>query len=162
MTIDSTIHLDAKRGAVRRIEQQYTQDYGFKGKGSGSTELTGVETRDAAWLASFAPAADRYFAASKAYEKATEAASKDAARAVALLADAKAALRIGRDAIDHPIFREQLDRQIAEPRFHGQLLCRFREASGRRARQARGRVGAEGARRLDAFAGRLSRQGRGA
>ena len=41
-------------------------------------ELTGVETHDAAWLAAFAPAADRYFAASKAYQRATEAALKDA------------------------------------------------------------------------------------
>ncbi len=79
MTADSTFHLDAARGAIRRIEQEYTQDYGFKGKGSGSTELTGVETRDAAWLKAFAPAADRYFAASKAYERATEEASKVAA-----------------------------------------------------------------------------------
>ena len=93
MTMDSTFHLDTKRGAIRRIEQEYTQDYGFKGKGTGSMELTAVETRDAAWLASFAPAADRYFAASKAYERATEDASKDAAKANALLADAKAALK---------------------------------------------------------------------
>ena len=63
---------------------------------------------------SFAPAADRYFAASKAYERATEEASKDAGKAEALLADAKAALQSARDAIDHPIFREQLDRQIAQ------------------------------------------------
>jgi thiol-disulfide isomerase/thioredoxin len=114
MTMDSTVHFDAKRGAIRRIEQEYARDYGFKGKVSGSMELTAVETRDAAWLASFAPAADRYFAASKAYERATEAASKDAAKADALLAAAKAALKSARDAIDQPIFREQLDHQIAQ------------------------------------------------
>ncbi len=114
MTMDSTFHLDAKRGAVSRIETAYTQDYGFKGKGSGTVELTAVETRDPAWLARFAPAADRYFAASKAYENATEDASKDAARSRTLLADAKAALKSAREAIDNPIFREQLDRQIAE------------------------------------------------
>ena len=85
MTMDSTFHLDAKRGAIRRIETEYTQDYGFKGKGTGSTEFTAVETRDAAWLETFAPAADRYFAAIKAYERATEEASKDAARAKNLL-----------------------------------------------------------------------------
>jgi len=114
MTMDSTMHFDAKRGAIRRIEEQYSQDYGFKGKGSGSMELTSVENRDPAWLASFAPAADRYFAANKAYEKATEAASKDAARADSLLADAKAALKSVRDAIDQPIFRDQLDHLITQ------------------------------------------------
>ncbi len=113
MTMESTFHLDTERGTIRRIEQEYTQDYGFKGKGSGSMELTAAETRDAAWLASFAPAADRYFAASKVYEQATEEASKDASKAKALLDDAKATLKSARDAIDQPIFREQLDHQIA-------------------------------------------------
>ena len=112
MTADSTFHLDAARGVIRRVEQEYTQDYGFKGKGGGSTELAELQARDATWLAAFAPAADRYFAASMAYEKATEAASKAAGDAEKLLADAKAALQSARDAIDHPILREQLDRQI--------------------------------------------------
>ena len=115
---------------MRRIDQEYTQDYGFKGKGTGSTELTGVEKRDAAWLKAFAPAADRYFAASKAYEKATEAASKDAAKADSLLADAKKALEKARDAIDHPIFREQLDRQIAE---HASMASYYADSAKRRA-----------------------------
>ena len=162
MTADSTFHFDAARGAIRRIEQEYTQDYGFKGKGSGSIELTGVETHDAAWLAAFAPAAERYFAASKAYERATEEASKAADKAETLLADAKAALESARDAIDHPIFREQLDRQIAQHDGMVKLLRRFGEAPGRRGGQARGRLGVAGARRQDARAGRLSRQGGGA
>ena len=130
MTMDSTYHLDTKRGAIRRIEQEYTQDYGFKGKGSGSMELTAVETRDADWLAAFAPAADRYFAASKAYERATEEASKDVVKAKTLLADAKAALQSVRDAIDHPIFREQLDRQIAQ---HDGMASYYADSAKRRA-----------------------------
>ncbi len=130
MTMDSTMHINAKRGAIRRIEEQYAQDYGFKGKGSGSVELTAVETRDAAWLASVVPAADRYFAASKAYEKATEAASKDAAKADALLAAAKAALQSARDAIDQPIFREQLDHEIAK---HDGIAKYYADSAKRRA-----------------------------
>ena len=130
MTMDSTFHFDAARGAIRRIEEEYTQDYGFKGKGSGSTELTGVETRDAAWLAAFALAADRYFAASKAYERATEEASKDTGKADSLLASAKAALQSARDAIDHPIFREQLDRQITQ---HDSMARYYADSAKRRA-----------------------------
>jgi thiol-disulfide isomerase/thioredoxin len=130
MTMDSTIHLDTKRGAIRRIEQENTQDYGFKGKGSGSMELTGVETRDAAWLASFAPAAERYFAESKAYEVRTEAASKDAGKADAVLADAKTSLQLARTAIDHPIFRDQLDHQIAQ---HDSMAKYYADSAKRRA-----------------------------
>jgi thiol-disulfide isomerase/thioredoxin len=130
MTMDSTVHFDAKRGAVRRIDQEYTQDYGFKGKGTGSTELTGAQKRDAAWLKAFAPAADRYFTATRAYEKATEAASRDAANADALLADAKKALEKARDAVDHPIFREQLDRQITE---HASMASYYVDSAKRRA-----------------------------
>ena len=130
MTFDSTFHLDTARGAIRRIEQEYTQDYGFKGKGSGSTELAGMETRDAAWLAAFVPAAERYFAASKAYERATEEAAKGADKAKVLLGDAKAALESARTAIDHPIFREQLDRQIAR---HDGMVNYYADSAKRRA-----------------------------
>jgi thiol-disulfide isomerase/thioredoxin len=130
MTADSTFHLDAARGAIRQIEEAYTQDYGFKGKGSGSIELTSVETRDAAWLTAFAPAADRYFAASQAYERATEEASKTADKAKRLLADAKAALESARTAIDHPIFREQLDRQLSR---HDSMATYYADSAKRRA-----------------------------
>jgi peroxiredoxin len=130
MTADSTFHLDASRGAIRRIEEEYTQDYGFRGKGSGSIELTGVETRDAAWLAAFAPAADRYFAACKAYERATEEASKAADKAETRLTKAKGALQSARDAIDHPIFREQLDGQLAR---HDSLVRYYADSAKRRA-----------------------------
>jgi thiol-disulfide isomerase/thioredoxin len=130
MTMDATFHLDAARGVIARVEQEYAQDYGFKGKGTGSVELTGVETKDDAWLAAFAPAADRYFAASKAYERATEAASKDAERADALLADAKAALQSARDEIDQPIFREQLDRLLAK---HESMAGYYADSAKRRA-----------------------------
>ncbi len=129
-TMDSTFHFDSRRGMIRRIEQEYTQGYGFKGKGSGSTELTAVETHDAAWLAKFAPAADRYFAANKAYERATEEASKNAAKSRTLLADAKDALKSARDAIDNPIFRDQLDRQIAE---HDGMVNYYEDSAKRRA-----------------------------
>jgi peroxiredoxin len=130
MTASSTFHLDIARGAIRRIEQENTQDYGFKGKGTGSVELTAVETRDASWLTAFAPAADRYFAAMKAYERATEDASNAAGKAESLLADAKAALASARAAIDHPIFREQLDGQLSR---HDGMVKYYADSAKRRA-----------------------------
>jgi peroxiredoxin len=130
MTAESTFDLDSARGAIRRIETKYTQDYGFKGKGSGSIELVSVETRDAAWLAAFAPAAEKYFSASKAYERATKEASKAGDKAEALLADAKAALEEARTATEHPIFREQLDRQLAQ---HDGMVRYYTDSAKRRA-----------------------------
>ena len=130
MTANSTFHFDAARGAIRRIDGAYTQDYGFKGKGSGSIELKGVETRDAAWLAAFAPAADRYFAATRAYERATEEASKAGDKAETLLAEAKAALQSARNAIDHPRFREQLESQLAQ---HDGMVKYYTDSATRRA-----------------------------
>lgn len=130
MTFDWTFHLDAKHGAIRRIDEQYIQEYGINGKGTASVELTGIDTHDADWLKAFAPAADRYFAASKAYEKATEEASKDAKKAEALLADSQTALEKARAAIDQPIFREQLDRQIAE---HMSMASYYTDSAKRRA-----------------------------
>jgi thiol-disulfide isomerase/thioredoxin len=130
MTMDSTYHFDAARGAIKRIDHQNSQDYGFKGKGSGAVELTGVETRDAGWLAAFTPAALGYFAANKAYEGATETVSKAGDKAQAMLAEAKAALEKSRAAIDHPFFREQLDRQIAE---HDGMVSYHTDSARRRA-----------------------------
>jgi thiol-disulfide isomerase/thioredoxin len=130
MTFDSTVHVDAARGAIGRVDQQYTQDFGFKGKGSGHIELTGVEKRDPAWLAAFASAADRYFTAGKAYEAATEVASKAGDKAESLLADAKSALKSARSAIDHPLFREQLDHQLAQ---HDGMAKYYADSAKRRA-----------------------------
>jgi thiol-disulfide isomerase/thioredoxin len=129
MTMDGTVHFDAKRGLVRRIDETFTQDYGFKGKGTGAMELTAVETRDAAWLGPFVAAADRYFAASKAYDQATEAAAKGGAKAQALLADAKSALKAAREAIDQPIFREQIDRQLSQ---HDSMVSYYTDQAKRR------------------------------
>jgi len=129
ITVESTFHFDDARGAIGRIEQASSQDYGFKGKGTGTVELTGVEMKDAAWLAAFLPAADRYFTASKAYERATEAASKDADKAKTMLAAAKAILKSARDAIDEPTFREQLDRQIAS---HDSMESYYADSAKRR------------------------------
>jgi hypothetical protein len=130
MTTDSTFHVDAARGAISRVDQQNTQDYGFKGKGSGLIELTGIEKHDAAWLTAFAPAADRFFAASKAYEEASEAASKAGDKAESLLADAKSALKSASTAIDHTLFREQLNHQLAQ---HDGMAKYYADSAKRRA-----------------------------
>ncbi len=109
-TFASTYHFEG--GMVVGAEQEFSQDLGLKGKGSGRHELTGVETKDDAWIAAFASAADRFIAAIAAYKKSTQAASKDVVNGLSLLAEARDELQAARDAIDQPFFREELDRKL--------------------------------------------------
>lgn len=101
------------RGMVVGAEQEFRQEIGVKTKGTGRLELAGVETKDAAWIAAFAPAADRSIAALQAYGIAIQAATKDAKNCDSLLVDARRKLQAARDATDEPVFREELDRKLA-------------------------------------------------
>ena len=89
-----------------------------------------MERKDAAWIAGFAPAAERYFSASQAYERAIEEARKDAENSPKLLADAKKALQTARGAIEQPMFREQLDLQIVK---HDGMSNYYAESAKKRA-----------------------------
>jgi peroxiredoxin len=110
-TFASTYHFDG--GMVVGAEQRFSQELGVKSRGSGNHALTGVETKDGAWIAAFASAADRFCAAIAAYKESTQAASRDAVNCLSLLADAKVRLRATRDATDDPFFREEIDRKLA-------------------------------------------------
>ena len=161
MTMDSTVHFDAKRGAIRRIEQEYTQDYGFKGKGSG---LDGIDRRGNARRRLAQGVRPRRRHATSPHTRPTrrrpKRPRKTPQKAEHLLADAKAALEKAREAIDHPIFREQLDRQIAE---HASMASYYADSAKRRA-EVIGKPAADweltGPRWQDAQAGGLSGQGR--
>jgi thiol-disulfide isomerase/thioredoxin len=132
MKSDSTYHFDSGRGVIRRVDSQTAQDYGFKGTGTGTLELTGIATGDAAAIEALAKASDAYFAATSAYDKASEAAmraeSEEAAKAA--LTAAKADLQKARDAIDQPMLREQLDEQLAQ---HDRMASYAVEDATRRA-----------------------------
>jgi peroxiredoxin len=96
---------DASKGFVTKIESETTQGYGFKGKGTGSTELVSIKTMEPAALQAFVGASDRYFAAMAAYEAKTIAAGKTApeqaknllATAVKDLKDAAAGVKSNQD-----------------------------------------------------------------
>ena len=126
-----TYHFDRHSGLIRRITAELAQGYGFVGKGTGGTELKSSELRDAAWLKSFAADADRYFAASKAYDDLTTRAAKEAgAASAALLARAETALKDARAGVSLPTFKDQLDHQV---RRHGQMASYYAEEASNRA-----------------------------
>ncbi len=110
-TFSSFYHFD--RGMVLGAEQVFSQKAGASEKGFGKVELKSVETKDAAWLAEFAPAADRFIQAQAAYKKTVRAAAKDAANCQTLLVDARSKLQAARDATQEPIFRKEFDRALA-------------------------------------------------
>jgi peroxiredoxin len=118
------------RGMVVGAEQETSQELGVKCKGTGKLELTGVETKNAAWIAAFAPAADRSIAALRAYRKATQVATKDAQNCDSLLADAKQKLQAAHNTIDEPVFREDLGRTLAG---HDARAMAYMESARRRA-----------------------------
>lgn len=120
---------DRKRGLLGRAETQSTQGYGFNGKGTGTTELKGVETHDAAWLKPFTAAADAYFAATKVYEDLTTKAEKDK-EFEALLTKAEDSLKDAQTKVEVPLFREQLDRQIKQ---HRSMLSYYKQSAKERA-----------------------------
>jgi thiol-disulfide isomerase/thioredoxin len=155
-TFRNRFTFDPRRGAIGRIESEDGQGWGFVGKGSGTTELVSIETRDADWIAKLAAEADRYFAASTHYGELTTKASKEpvdpkeAAVAKAgqainrlaprvrlpgqtntpLLTEAKETLTKARDASTLPMIRELLDAQIKQ---HDQMATYYRDGAIRRA-----------------------------
>lgn len=111
MTFVSNYRFD--RGMVVGAEQVFSQETGAVGKGTGRLHLAGVETKDPAWVAAFARAADRFTAATQAYRKSSQSAARDADNCQSLMAIARAKLQSARDATDDPIFRKEFDRKLA-------------------------------------------------
>jgi len=129
-TQESTFHFDSKRGLIKGVELRYTQTYGFNGKGEGKTELASVETRDDAWTKAFAQGAERYFAANKAYEKATEESARAGDKAGDVLAKAKEILASARKEIEDPYFQKQIDSQISS---HDGMISYYVKSANQRA-----------------------------
>jgi thiol-disulfide isomerase/thioredoxin len=123
---------DATNGFVTRVESTSSQGYGFVGKGTGTTELVSVKTMDSAALQPLADAADKYFAASGAYEDKTEAASKAPPKeAKALLNKAVDGLTTAAAAIKNKELKADLDEKVAQ---HRQMEKYYLDSAERRAK----------------------------
>jgi thiol-disulfide isomerase/thioredoxin len=121
---------DAKKGLVTRVESENTQGYGFKGKGTGTEELSAVEDQDADRVKTFAAESDRYFEANEAYQGLLEKAGKDARDADALLSRAEKVLTDAREVLTLPVLREQVDEQVKK---HAQMASYYAEEAKNRA-----------------------------
>ncbi|MDR3638770.1 MAG: TlpA disulfide reductase family protein [Isosphaeraceae bacterium] len=126
----ATYVFDAKRGLVARVESENSQGYGFKGKGTGTEELTAVEAQDAGRAQTFAAESARYFEANKAYQALLEKAGKDAKEVDALLARGEKVLKDAREALNLPVLREQVDEQLKS---HKQMASYYAEEAKNRA-----------------------------
>ena len=162
-TRKSTYAFDPTRGLVSRVETEVTQGYGFEGKTTGTTELVGVTTVPAPELAKLAADAETYFAATAAYDAATEGAMKLAPDlAQATLDKAKAALELAAKGVTQPDLKAQLDAQIQSSRADGQVHARRLGPPRQGRRQAGVRRRGDHARRQAGVARRLQGQSGGA
>ncbi len=121
---------DAKKGVIARVESENTQGYGFKGKGTGTEELTAVESQDADRVKTFATESERYFEANKAYLDLLQKAGKDAKEADALLSRAENVLKDARETLTLPVLREQIDEQLKS---HKRMASYYAEEAKNRA-----------------------------
>jgi peroxiredoxin len=114
ITFRATFFFDRTSGQIVRAETSDTQDYVYKGQGTGATKRLAVRKHDAVWLASFAAQTDRYFAASKRYTELTRQAAKTPDECKPLLDRAKTTLEEARAGVTLPVLRAQLDEQIKD------------------------------------------------
>jgi thiol-disulfide isomerase/thioredoxin len=107
-TSKSKYTFDPKQGLLATAESENTQGYGFDGKGTGTTELTGVKERDADFIKQLAAEAETYFAAEKRYQDLCTEAGKNPAQVKDLLAKAEAALKEAQGKVKLEVVREQI------------------------------------------------------
>jgi peroxiredoxin len=100
---------DRNRGLVERATSSNSQDYGFKGKGTGFTELRGVKDRDADWVKQFAGETDRYFAQYAKYDDLVTRAAREGKGSGDLVVKAEAVLAALRADATLPQTKEQVD-----------------------------------------------------
>ncbi|HEX4588489.1 MAG TPA: TlpA disulfide reductase family protein [Gemmataceae bacterium] len=122
---------DISKGFVTRIESEDTQGYGFNGKGTGKLELVDIKTADPEKMKEFAAAADKYFAATAAYDEKTEAGSKAKPdEAMTLLAKAVAELKTAEKDLTQPDFKADLAERVKR---HEQMEKYYLDSAERRA-----------------------------
>lgn len=123
---------DPARGLVTRRESTNTQGYGFKGQGTGVTELVGVKPMDSTVHKQLAAEEGRYFESVAAYSKALRAAGEakpdDAAK---VLAGAVEALKSANTAVAHPGLKADLEDRVKR---HAQAAKYTVEDAARRAK----------------------------
>jgi peroxiredoxin len=128
----SVTTFDPARGLISRRESANTQGYGFKGTGTGTTELVGVKPIDSTLHKQLAAEETGYFASLAAYGKATRAAGEAKPdEAAKLLAAALSSLQAANTAITHPVLKADLAERV---KGHDQTAKYTVEDAARRAK----------------------------
>jgi len=106
MTFDTTI------GLIIKVTNNTTQGYGFDGKGTGTTELVGIQTRGEDFLKPLAAEAEAYFAAGKKYSELTKQAAKAGDKAKAIFEEAEKVLKEAQGIVKIDAIKEQLESRL--------------------------------------------------
>lgn len=112
MGMTKVVHFDAKRGLITKIDEEDTQGYGFDGKGTGTTELKSVTTRDAQWMEQLDREAEIYAKAKKALRAVNESLKKEGADPHAIIAATWKELADARDKVKLPPVASQVSLMI--------------------------------------------------
>lgn len=131
-TSKSVSTFDPARGLIARRESTNTQAYGFKGQGTGVTELVGVKPLDTTVHKQLAAEETGYFESLAAYNKALRAAGEaKPEEASKVLAGAVQALQSANAALTHPGLKADLADRVKR---HDQSAKYTVEAAARRAK----------------------------
>jgi thiol-disulfide isomerase/thioredoxin len=111
-TSKAMIHFDAARGLVTKVESEYSQGYGFNGKGNGLAELKSATGKDREWIEQLAQEADLFVQAKAALSSAYSA--RNGAKPEEANAMVEKVLREGRQNAKLPIVIAQFDAQLMQ------------------------------------------------
>jgi len=112
-TSKAAIHFDANRGLITKIESEYTQGYGFNGKGTGIVELKTATQKDSQWITQLAQETDVLLKAKAVVSDAFKSLQQGGDREKVTTATEKT-LRDGRDKVKLPIVVAQFDAQLEQ------------------------------------------------
>jgi peroxiredoxin/Tfp pilus assembly protein PilE len=132
MSMSAKYTFDPARGLVTKGETASKQGWGIVGSGTGTIELKETKTADAAMVKQFSTDIERYFAATKAYEDQTEAATKGKPEAAKeMLEKALTVLKDAAGTVTLADLKTDLDDQIKR---HDQMVKYQIEEAERRAK----------------------------
>jgi thiol-disulfide isomerase/thioredoxin len=112
-TSKAVIHFDANRGLITKVESEYTQGYGFNGKGTGMVELKSATQTGPEWIGQLARETDTLSKAKAAVSDAFKSLQEGGDRGKITAATEKT-LRDGRDKVKLPIVVAQFDAQLEQ------------------------------------------------
>jgi thiol-disulfide isomerase/thioredoxin len=119
----STVHFNAAKGLIEKIEYTYSQNY----RGTGLTELKAVGNEDMEFVNRLAADTDTYFNASNGYRELLSALAHHPNSLDARLTEAENVLLSAKDRISHPIVMEQLDKYLT---WHEERIDYLKERAG--------------------------------